>query len=279
MRTYVLEPFHLFLGVLSTVGLTAASCGAVLRIHYRANGPGRVLPWITRSAIALNTALLVWRMATLGPSRTLAVTFDFTLLLSTLIALVAMAAQQRPSMRGFDGFLLPVATLIQIVNFLFIARAPAAGAGKAWFIVHPLSLASGAALLTCGGTAGVVYLVTSRLLRRKDTSVLLGRVAPLEAWEHFIRWNLSLGFALFSFGILTGICQMVQSVDPPTSAWAQNEFVIASFVIWAVYMLTVTAAWLVPSFRGRRVAVLAAGSAVALVFVIMVVDMLSPIHR
>ncbi|HEY3242691.1 MAG TPA: cytochrome c biogenesis protein CcsA [Phycisphaerae bacterium] len=271
------QPLYLFLAVWSTALLTAASCGAVLRLRYRVDGPGRVLPWITLTAVSLNAALLVWRMASVGPNRTLAVTFDFTLLLSTLIALMALLAEHRATMRGFDGFLLPIATLIQICGFLFIARQPAAGVEQAWFVVHPLSLVMGAALLTCGGTAGVVYLVTARILRRKDSSALLGRVAPLEAWERFIRWNLSLGFALFSFGILTGICEMVRSVNP--SAWVQNEFIIASFAIWGVYMVTVTAAWLVPSFRGRRVAILAAGSAAALVFVIMVVDMLSPLHR
>ena len=119
----------------------------------------------------------------------------------------------------------------------------------------------------------------NQLLHKRRPSTLVGAVAPLESLERFGRWTLSIGFPLFTFGILTGICEMVRSKNPGPTAWLHDPLVVGSFVIWTVYALMVGLMWLRPRMRGQKAAALATCGMGLVAFVFLVIEFMSPLHR
>ncbi|MCP4592621.1 MAG: hypothetical protein GY842_17955 [bacterium] len=272
---------QLFLAVLSTVALSIATTGAVLRVRYRQAGVGRVIPSITALFLILSTVGLVWHAAQVTDVRhILANRFDVTILLAVMVGAVAFHSQIRKGLRGLDTFMLPVALLIQVSAFAGISPPTLSGSIRAWFVVHQVSFIVGSALLICGGVAGGAYLFLRRVLRSKQRrSDLLWRLAPLESWERSGRWSLLLGFICFTFGGLTGICQASRSATTPRGDWMSDAFIVSCIVVWCLYAIGVGATWAIPQFRGRRSAQLAVVGGVLLVVLLLVVEKLSGVHQ
>jgi len=271
---------QLFLAVLATVALTAAASGAGLRMRYREERVWRVVPTLTALFLVLNTVLLVWRAVQVSDARhVLANRFDLTLLFATTVTVVAFHSQLRPAIRGLDTFVLPVALFIQVLSFLGMKEPQLPGSIRSWFVVHQISFVLGATFLVYGGVAGGAYLLLSRVLRNKQTSSLLWRMAPLEAWERSGRWGLLFGFLSITFGVLTGICQASRLEETTSREWVTDGFIVACIVVWVLYAIGMAATWIVPRFRGRRSAQLAVASGIMLMVVFLIIEQLSVVHR
>lgn len=265
--------------VSGTVMLAIASSAIANRIRYRAQGTGKVLPKLVASIVVVNFAFLAWRVADLGLLRVTQSTFDCTVLLASLLAAAAIFSQRNRAVLGLDGLLLPVAGVIQLGSFTMALGEPPEPNMAAWLVVHQISLVLGTVFFITAGLAGGVYLALIRALRRKDTSPLLGRFAPLESWERTGRWCTLIGFALFTFGILTGICKAAHLTPERRAGWLTDKVILLCLALWVTYAVALVATWAVPSFRGRKAAMLAAGSGAVLLVVFLVVDFLSVIHE
>ncbi|MFH0980655.1 MAG: hypothetical protein V2A79_03840 [Planctomycetota bacterium] len=271
---------QLFLAVLATVILSAVTTGVALRVRYRAQGVGTVVPILTALTLVLNAGTLIWRAALVSDARhILANRFDVTLLFATLVGAVAFHSQLRPAIRGLDTFMLPVALFVQVFAFLGMREPQLPGHIHSWFVVHLVTWVVGATLLVCGGVAGGAYLLMNHALRSKQRSSLLWRLAPLEDWERSGRWSMLLGFLCMTFGVLTGICQAYRSDWRPRHDWLTDTFIIGCAMLWTLYAIGIAAMWIVPRFRGRRSAQLAVVSGVMLVVVFLIVEKLSGVHR
>ncbi|MHC4064282.1 MAG: cytochrome c biogenesis protein CcsA, partial [Planctomycetota bacterium] len=191
----------------------------------------------------------------------------------------ALFSQGNRAVLGLDGFLLPTAGVIQLGAFATALNEPPEPKMAAWLVVHQLSLIMAATFFISAGLAGAVYLALVRTLRRKEPSPLLGRLAPLESWERVGRWCTLIGFVLFTFGILTGICRAAHRAPDHRANWLTDTVILTCFLLWAVYAVALVATWAVPSFRGRRAAMLAAGSGAVLVLVFLAIDFLSVVHE
>ena len=269
---------QLMLAVIVTVALCIASSAIAQRIRYRAEGTSKVLPHIMRGIVGLNLILLAWRVGDLGLHAAVASQFNCTVLLATLLTVIGLFSQRERGVLGLDGLLLPVAAILQLGAFTIILDEPKPPATAAWFVVHQLTIVASATLFITAGLSGGVYLTLVRTLRRKRPSPLIGRFAPLESWERMGRWSTLIGFGLFTFGILTGICEAVRLDPARRPYWLTDTVIVACFGLWATYAAALVATWLVPSFRGRRAALLAMGSGVVLVAVFLVIDLLSVVH-
>ena len=255
-----------------------ATAGSVAAGRLRRSTPSTGWRWWHTAAVAagaLNLVLIVLRAYDTTPPRWLGQNFDVTILLATLVLAVGLACALLKHFRGLDAFFLPIAALIQAVAFLALLPGPARPVtdAPAWFVVHMLTLVLGTTCFVAGGTAALVYLALDRALRHKRRSKLAGHVPPLERLDWFARWMLTLGLPLFTFGILTGICEMVRADEP--WAWMRDPVVLMSFGLWLAYAGILIAIWLQPRHRGRRVAWLAT-SAVAVVLVVFFVLNLFP---
>ncbi|MCP4248582.1 MAG: cytochrome c biogenesis protein CcsA [bacterium] len=275
----MIETGQLFLVVLATVMLGISASAIANRIRYRAEGIGRVLPKIVAAVVAINLVFLITRVQQLGLHRTMQSAFDGTILLATLLTTAALFSQRNRAVLGLEGFLLPTAGIIQLGSFAMVFNEPPDPQLAGWLVMHQISLILAAAFFISGGLAGAVYLVLIRTLRRSVNSPLLGRFAPLDSWERIGRWCTLLGFGLFTFGILTGLCKDAHLGPERRADWLTDKVIMLCFGLWLVYGLALVATWVVPSFRGRRAALLAVGSGVVLIAVFLAIDFLSVVHQ
>ncbi len=270
---------QLLLVVVTSVLLGAASATIAVRIRYQAEGIGTFLPKTVAGIVLLNTLLFAWRIESQGVYATVGSTFDCTILLATLLTAVAWFSGRNRAVLGLDSFLLPIATIIQVGAFTMLFRPTATAPSAAWFVVHQIFIVIGGTFFVCGGVSGAVYLALLRALRSKRPSMMLGRFAALESWERLGRWCTMLGFAFFTLGVLTGICRMFHIEASKRPSWLSDAFIVLCIVLWGTYAAGVLATWLVPSFRGRKAALLATGTGAALVIVFLIVDSLSVVHQ
>lgn len=266
------------LAVSAVALLGAGSTMAIRRIQARTDEPGSALHRMILAVCGMNLALLLWQIATQGPVAALASSFNCTILLATLLVTAAFLADRGKLPRGMEILILPVATVLQVAAFAAVLRQPPVPSTAHWFVVHQLSMIVGGAFFMCGGLAGGAYLALNHILNRKTASPLVGRLAPLESWEKSGRSFISIGFALFTFGILTGICEAVQLDQAVRPNWLTDVVILICFALWGAYACGLLATWCVPSFRGRRSAAMALGSGTVLLVIFLAIDVLSTIH-
>lgn len=216
-----------------------------------------------------------------GPVETFRHNLEMTLLLASLLGLVGFGTYLAKRLRGLDGLLFIMAALVQAGALLVLNREATDISYKPWFVSHGLAFQLSAACFLAGGAAGITYLLTSYVLRRKRAArapMLLGAVAPLEAIERFQWWALVIGFPLFTYGVLTGICEIVRSSQGPRP-WLRDPLILSSFLTWAVYATLILSMWLLPQMRGRRAATMVTCGMAMVALVFLVVEFISPLHR
>ncbi len=264
-----LIPALVAMGGLATAGSAAA--GGFWR------GSTAVWRWWHTAAVAAglaNVCFLAWQASVDGPGLWLRRSLDVTVLLATLVLTVGLACVARPRLRGLDAFLIPLAAVLQAAALLSLIHPETSVAQQAppWFVLHMLTLVAGTTCFLSAGTAGLVYLVTNRVVRQsKRRSLLMGQVPALESLERFSRWMLTAGLPFFTFGILTGVCQVAQSDRP--SVWLREPVVLLSCGLWVAYAVTLVSIWLRPQNRGRRAAGLAASGVAVLLIVFLVMGL------
>jgi ABC-type transport system involved in cytochrome c biogenesis permease subunit len=125
-----------------------------------------------------------------------------------------------------------------------------------WLRVHLVTTFGGAAAFAVAGAVGAMYLIANARLRRKE---LTGGTTfgSLERLEHFTRISVTLGFAMLTIGLITGLVEALQGngLRAPGSRWFLQPKVLLAFGVWVVYALVLHAP-INPSFRGRKAAML-----------------------
>jgi ABC-type uncharacterized transport system permease subunit len=149
---------------------------------------------------------------------------------------------------------------------------------RPWFISHALAFALSAACFVAGGAAGIGYLLVSRMLRRKRAADMVGTVAPLESLERFGRWMPLLGFPLFTYGILTGLCGVAHRPDIQRLIWYLDPTFVLSIAAWGVYAYLCITSLYGPHIRARRAALLSTYG-LGLILVAYVVREFSWLHK
>ena len=230
------------------------------------------------AAVALNLIYILTALARLGPVATFRQSFDSTLLLATLIGVSGLVTHVMATLRGLDGVLFLFAVLVQLGSLAVMGQGADAFDYRPWFTSHGLAFAVSGACFVAGGAAGIAYLIMNYMLRARRATTLFGRVASLEALERFGRWMVMVGFPIFTYGILTGVCGIAHEREAERAEWLQEPMVILSFVTWLVYAIMVTAMWFRPQIRGRRAAAWAATGTGLIVVVFLVVELISPLH-
>jgi len=204
---------------------------------------------------------------------------DAAVLLAMLIALVGLGTHYFRTLRGLDGFLFGLAALISFSAFLPATSAEGVPTYHRWFISHGLAFTVSGACFLAGGTASLIYLLVHRTLRNRNRLALIGKIPSLEALDQFSRWMLTIGFPLFTYGILTGLCGVAHRRDIRRIAWYLDPSVIFSIVVWGIYAYLLWSLTFKPQVRGRKAAALATAGLWLVVVVFLARDFLSPIHQ
>jgi ABC-type uncharacterized transport system permease subunit len=269
---------RLLISNIALIGFAISVVAAYLHLRRQTRWASPLLIIGGLIALITNVSYFVWSLQRVGAVETFHHSFESTLVLASLIGLVALCTHISATLRGLDGFLFICALLVQIGAIIVSTRSGGNEVSyRPWFISHSLAFQISAACFIASGAAGMVYLIMNSVLQKKRPSTLVGAVAPLESLERFGRWTLMIGFPLFTFGILTGICEMVRTSHP--EAWLQDPMILGSFVTWLVFASMIALIWLKPRIRGRKAAALATCGMALIALMFLVIEFVSPLHK
>ncbi len=241
---------------LGGVGFAVGAVCSYLRMRRHVRWAPAVLRVAVAIALLADILYLAGRFREEGVVESFEHSFDDALLLAALLGLMGLGTHLARALQGVDGFLFIVATLVQFGAMTVVDRQEMQTTGRAWFVSHSIAFAISGTLFIAGGLAGVAYLLVNWMLRHKRPSTLVGNVASLEALERFGRWTPILGFPLFSYGILTGICGVWHRPALRGGAWYLDWVFLSSIVAWLVYGYLCYGSLYLPQIRGRKAAVL-----------------------
>jgi len=199
---------------------------------------------------ALSLAVIVWHSAARGQWLPLTDNFDALIWLAALLAGFVIYVQQVRPLVGLEWFVMPVVVLLLLAAGFFgrveyHSYQPVLR--DVWLWLHRATSYAGTMAFAVAAAGGAMYMLVSRRLRSKSGGVRMG---SLERLEHLMMVSVTLGFALLSMGLVTGLARMregnVQS--PAAKLWL-------GCLAWLVYAVVMHAP-INPRFRGRRAAVL-----------------------
>ena len=213
----------------------------------------------------ITIGVLAWHCQRRGSWQPLEDNFAAFLSLGILLCLFVSYTQRAHPLRGLDFFVMPVVLLLLVLAAIFGKTLPHEYRDTTWSIVHRVSAYGGFVAFAIAGAMGGMYLIANRRLRQKRLSPRQG-FGSLERLEHLTLVSVTLGFALLTIGLITGLVRVLggsgaNSLGPD---WYRNPKVILTCVAWVVYALVLHSP-INPSFRGRRMAMLS-----VLGFVLMV---------
>jgi ABC-type transport system involved in cytochrome c biogenesis permease subunit len=134
-------------------------------------------------------------------------------------------------------------------------REPAepASFGRLWLTLHLVPVYLGYAGFAVAAGAGAAYLVQERLLRRKRAGTPWRLLPSLETLQR-VEWAaLSLGYPVFTVGLVAGVLWVYQAGSPLGGAWYADPKVLGGAAVWLFYT-AVLHLRLFLRLRGRRAA-------------------------
>ena len=201
-------------------------------------------------------AVLIWHSAQRASWLPIDDNFDAFVWLGILLTLFVLYTQWSKPVVGLDFFLMPVVVLLLIAAAVFGRHQPKPYLPATWAWVHRASAYGGAAAFAVAFAVGAMYLIANARLRRKNAipGTLFG---SLERLEHFTRISVTLGFALLTIGLITGLFEALHGASKARMGphWYLEPKVLLASCVWVVYALVLHAP-INPSFRGRKAAML-----------------------
>ena len=140
-----------------------------------------------------------------------------------------------------------------------------------WRQFHLLSVYLGTFGVTFAAAAGAMWLYVDRQLRSKDHRAerlkRLGRLASLESLEAAVTRSATLGFALLTAGLATGVVIVASESSRFAPGWWYSPKVLLAAATWLMLGLVMNVRH-VATFRGRRAAALSVLGFVLLIIVL-----------
>ncbi len=242
--------------IIGGLGFAIGAVCSYLRLRRQVRWAPAVLRVAVTLALVANIGYLATRFRNIGVVETFYYSFDDAILLATLLGLMGIGTHLARTLRGVDGFLFIIATVLQCAALAIVNQPEMRVTGRVWFVSHSIAFAISGTLFIAGGVAGVAYLLVNWMLRRKRPSTLVGNVASLESLERFGRWTPIIGFPFFTYGILTGLCGISHRPDLQANVWYLDPVFISSLLAWAVFGHLCYGSLYKPQIRGKRAAVL-----------------------
>jgi ABC-type uncharacterized transport system permease subunit len=268
--------WHLVLAAVGLAYLTTAAAAAIWQVFRARAWGGPVVRVMVGHAVVANVVLLVWRAWAGGAGGAFRHSFESMVLFATLLSMLGLVSPAIGRLRGLHVLILPVAAVVQAACFASVGKEGVSFEYEPWFITHMASLILGATCFGVGGVAGMAYLLVDRRLHNGQGGIAGGQMPPLESLEQFGRRMTMIGFALLTFGILTGICGIAHTKD--WLLFMGDPLVILTFLMWLLYGVALVVIGLKPQLRGRRAAWMAVWSFALLVFVFVLAGSFSRTH-
>jgi ABC-type uncharacterized transport system permease subunit len=232
----------------------AGSLVSFLRLRWNINSlrlSAKALGW---SGIVAGLALIIWHSWARQDWRPLGDNFEALIWLALLLAALVLYVQRTQVVAGLDWFALPLVIVLLLCAGVFGRLRPLGYNQTAWTAVHVGSCIGWAVAFAVAGATSGLYLIASRRLRRKSVSPG-PRVGSLERLERIIDSCVTLGFALLTVGLITGLLKIIHDAaksDPVRQVILSGQVIIPT-IVWLVYALLLHTP-ISPSLRGRKTA-------------------------
>jgi ABC-type uncharacterized transport system permease subunit len=186
-------------------------------------------------------------------------------------------------------FALPITFFVIFVPSLGPDRYtfPSAGVRIGWLVAHIAALLAAYVALCFSLLASVLYLVQERRLKSKRRSgeklwrlplgwqPPLDWLPPLDTLERIAHATLEFGFPCMTVGLVIG--SVLAQETALGAAYFRDPKVIASFVLWIVYVILLFVRRRA-GLRGRRAAYLA-GAVFLVMLAVLAANVFSQVHR
>ncbi len=237
---------------LITAGLYAAA-GTLYLVHL-SRGSRRLerwAPWVLGASVAAHVGFLASeyatarRMPTGDIHQTLAV-------LSLAIAVGYLASMRQHRLTALGAFITPITLLFFLgAGLRSGASAVPPGIHSAILPLHVGANVLGIAAFALAFAVSVGYIIQEQLLRRKKIGGLLQRLPALDVLDGLGLRLVSVGFPLFTLGVVTGSVWAARlQTGMPSFSTSQGLGLLAWACFGGVLLTRVVAGW-----RGRRAAI------------------------
>lgn len=192
----------------------------------------------------------------------------------------AQTKSQRSTLglQGIGLFVLPVLTVLSIWGICaswWTMRE--FNISSIWLVAHLLIIYLGSMAVVTAAGAGALWLWVNKLLKTKTDRAhklnLLGSLGNLESIENAITSTATVGFALITLGLLSGLIIISDSGTQLGPGWWHAPKMILAMAVWIIYALVMHVRW-APTFRGRAAAWLSILGCVLLIMALGVAQQL-----
>lgn len=258
---------------LATLLLGFGTACSLLRLRHEQPWHGRAATALWWAGIAGGLAALVWHAAARRDWIPLGDNFDALIWLGLLLAGCVLYIQRRSPLGGIDWFAMPVVVLLLIGAMVMGSRHPLIYSEHQftdliWSIVHRTTTFGGTLAFLIAGAAGAIYLITNVRLRRKLLPAASPGLGSLERQESLVNAAVTIGFALMSVGLVTGVIWVWSRHAEPASRWWSHAKITLGACAWLIFALALHTP-LTIRLRGRRAAILSITGAVVILAAVL----------
>lgn len=176
-----------------------------------------------------------------------------TLALGSLVVSVGyLATMRRHRLQVLGAFITPVALLMLLGAGMAAEVAQVdEGVRSALLPVHVSVNILGIAAFALAFAVAVAYIIQEQMLRRRQLSGIFQRLPALDVLDSLGLRLVTIGFPLFTVGVLTGSLWAVRTADHGLRFSAGQGFAVLAWGFFGTVLLSRAAA----GWRGRRAAI------------------------
>jgi ABC-type uncharacterized transport system permease subunit len=271
-------------GLIAATASAAAACAVAL---WRFKSPAAFGPGLLRgttfAATLLSAAVFVYRALEVHQSwAPLQTHVDGLALLAALLGLTISYIQFTGRVRGLGLFALPTMAVLLLwgvcASWWTLRPFPIA---SVWLTAHLFSVYLGTLGVATAAAAGALWLFVDKQLRGKDHRARrlqrLGRLGDLESIEAAITGSAAAGFVLLTVGLVTGLIIVTGGSTRLGPGWWHSPKVVLAAAVWLIFAVVMHVRF-IPTFRGRRAAVLSIVGFVLLIAAMGAAQTLPPLE-
>jgi len=169
-----------------------------------------------------------------------------------ILVVTYLVVQIRLNLRILGSFVAPLAVVFMLTSSLLPGKIVATTSifQSIWMVLHVLTLFLANALFALAFSAGVMYLLQERHIKRKNFGFLYPRLPSLERLDKINYFCLIVGVPLMTIGLVAGFAYADTVWRSPWN-WDPKE--IFALITWFIYVILLHER-LAVGWRGRRAA-------------------------